>query len=96
MKPRPTKSRTPPELDSRVHLYEARASAAQGCPSAIRKLLWLMENGDSQDTQMRAAVHVLNWGLGKPRETVETEHKGEIILRDLQAERLAKKADAAS
>ena len=61
----------------------------------MRRLVHLIDHGKTEDIQMKAAVHVLNWAIGKPRETIEAEHKGEIILRDLMAERLAKRGDAA-
>lgn len=68
----------------------AIAEAGKGSVKAMEYLVWLIDHGENEAVRLKAAVHVLNWGVGKPRDALDPEGgRGEIILRDILAERRA-------
>jgi hypothetical protein len=49
---------------------EIKALAQEHSPEAIRKLVHLMRNGESEETQRAAANDILNRGHGKPTQMI--------------------------
>jgi hypothetical protein len=69
---------------------EIRALAQVHGPAAIKKLAYLMENGESESTQQQAAKDLLERGYGKPPQDITVGgdpdkpivHKIEFVIVD--------------
>lgn len=45
---------------------------------AIKKVLYLMNNADKEDIQLKAAQEILDRGLGKATQVIDADIKGEM------------------